>query len=51
MSLTAIEAMQKNDFKELAEVPEPVRQSVQMAASNATHLARLLKERPYEGVA
>jgi multimeric flavodoxin WrbA len=44
------EAMQKTDFKELAEVPEPVRQSVQMAASNAAHLAGLLKDRCYPGV-
>ena len=44
------EAMQKKDFKELEEIPDPVRQSVQMAASNAAHLAGLLKERPYPGV-
>ena len=44
------EAMQKSNFKELPEVPESVRQSVQMAASNAVHLAGLLKERAYEGV-
>lgn len=44
------EAMQKKDFKELPEVPKEVRQGVDMLASNAAHLARLLKERPYPGV-
>lgn len=44
------EAMQKTDFKELDEVPEAVRQTIAMQASNAAHLARLLKESPYPGV-
>ena len=43
------EAMQKTDFKDLAETPEKVRQSAEMAASNAAHLARLLKQGPYPG--
>lgn len=43
------EAMQKTDFKELKEVPEAVRQSVDMLASNAAHLAGLLKAQPYPG--
>ena len=45
------EAMQKKDFKELDEVPEPVRQSVAMAAANAAHLAGLLSQQPYPGTA
>ncbi|MEN1939830.1 NAD(P)H-dependent oxidoreductase [Luteimonas sp. MJ246] len=44
------EAMQKTDFKDLPEVPEKVTQSVEMAASNAAHLARLLKAECYPGV-
>jgi hypothetical protein len=44
------EAMQKTDFKDLEEVPEPVRQGAAMLASNAAHLANLLKSQPYPGV-
>jgi multimeric flavodoxin WrbA len=44
------EAMGKVDFKDLANIPEIVEQSAAMAASNAAHLAGLLKERPYPGV-
>ncbi|MGY0611145.1 flavodoxin family protein [Luteimonas sp. A501] len=44
------EAMQKTDFKDLPEVPEKVTQSVEMAASNAAHLARLLRAERYPGV-
>ena len=43
------EAMQKRDFKDLPEVPEPVRQTAAMLASNAAHLARLLKQAQYPG--
>ena len=43
------EAMGKIDFKELEQVPEAVRSSVRMAASNASHLAGLLKSKPYSG--
>jgi multimeric flavodoxin WrbA len=44
------EAMGKIDFKDLDEVPEKVRLSAAMAASNAAHLARLLRDSPYAGV-
>jgi multimeric flavodoxin WrbA len=44
------EAMQKTDFNELAEVPEAVRQTAAMLASNTAHLARLLKAQAYPGV-
>lgn len=44
------EAMQKTDFKELDSVPEPVRESVAMLASNAAHLARLMRSNAYPGV-
>lgn len=44
------EAMQKTDFNDLPEVPDKVSQSVEMAASNAAHLARLLKADRYPGV-
>jgi multimeric flavodoxin WrbA len=43
------EAMQSKDFKDLDEVPEPVRQTATLLASSAAHLARLLGERPYPG--
>ncbi len=41
------EAMNKKDFKDLPEVPEVTRKTAQMVASNAIHLARLLKTSPY----
>ena len=44
------EAMQKTDFKELAEIPDPAMQSARMLAANAAHLARLLKSAPYVGL-
>ena len=44
------EAMQKTDFKDLPEVPEPVARGAAMLASNAAHLARLLKQSAYPGV-
>jgi hypothetical protein len=43
------EAMQKTDFKDLESIPENVRASARMLASNAAHLARLLKASPYPG--
>jgi multimeric flavodoxin WrbA len=43
------EAMHKTDFKDLERVPEQVSRTARMVASNASHLARLLKERPYPG--
>ena len=45
------EAMQTTDFKDLPEVPDPVAQGAAMLASNAAHLARLLKQKEYPGVA
>ena len=44
------EAMQKTDFQDLDEVPENVASSASMLASNAAHLARLLKTQPYPGL-
>ena len=44
------EAMHKTDFKDLDKVPDAVRQTAAMLASNAAHLGRLLNERPYEGL-
>jgi len=44
------EAMQKKDFKDLPEVPDAVQQGAAMLASNAAHVAKLLKEQPYTGV-
>ena len=44
------EAMGKIDFQDLEDVPEKVTQTVDMLASNAAHLAGLLKDRPYPGV-
>jgi multimeric flavodoxin WrbA len=43
------EAMGGVDFKDLPSIPEIVEQSAAMAASNAAHLAALLRERPYPG--
>jgi multimeric flavodoxin WrbA len=43
-------AMGDVDFQDLDEVPDNVSESVEMAASNAAHLARLLKAEPYPGV-
>ena len=43
------EAMHKKDFKDLGEVPNEVVEASAMLASNAAHLARLLKQSPYPG--
>lgn len=45
------EAMHKIDFKDLPQVPDEVEQSAAMLASNAAHLAQLLKQQSYPGVA
>lgn len=45
------EAMGKIDFKDLPQVPDKVTETVAMTASNATHLAALLKQAQYPGVA
>ncbi len=44
------EAMGKIDFKDLEQVPKPVQQGIDMLASNAAHLARLLKADAYPGL-
>lgn len=44
------EAMQKTDFKDLPRVPDKVTESVAMLASNAAHLAGLLKREAYPGM-
>jgi hypothetical protein len=44
------EAMGSKDYKELAEPPPALASWNPMLASNAAHLARLLKERAYPGV-
>lgn len=44
------EAMQKINYVDLPGPPEPVRQTLAMAASNAAHLAALLKQERYPGV-
>jgi multimeric flavodoxin WrbA len=44
------EAMGSTDFNELPNIPEKVEQTAAMVASNAAHVAALLKERPYPGV-
>lgn len=45
------EAMGGVDFKDLTNIPEIVERSAAMAARNAAHLAGMLKERPYPGMA
>ena len=44
------EAMGSTDYKDLADIPEKVRSTLKLAASNAAHLARLLKANGYDGV-
>ena len=44
------EAMHKTDFKDLDQVPEAVQRGAAMLASNAAHLASLLKSEGYPGV-
>lgn len=41
------EAMQTTDYRDLPETPEKVAQSLSTAASNAVHLARMLKREGY----
>jgi multimeric flavodoxin WrbA len=45
------EAMGSTDFGDLEEVPDKTRSTAEQTASNAAHLARLLAESPYPGVA
>ena len=44
------EAMQNTDFQDLPQIPDKVSSTAAMVASNAAHLAGLLKERQYPGV-
>ena len=44
------EALHKTDFKNLPQIPEAVEQGAAMLASNAAHLANLLKGSGYPGV-
>jgi multimeric flavodoxin WrbA len=44
------EAMGGVDFQDLPSVPDKVAETAAMAASNAAHLAGLLKSQPYPGV-
>ncbi|MFP7722377.1 flavodoxin family protein [Lysobacter sp. A3-1-A15] len=41
------EAMGSTDYQDLARTPDKVAQTIRTSASNAAHLARLLKESPY----
>ena len=45
------EAMQSTDFIDLKAMPKTVSGTAAMLASNASHLARLLKQQNYPGVA
>lgn len=44
------EAMGSTDFKDLESVPEPTRKTAEMLASNAAHLAAMLKATNYSGM-
>lgn len=44
------EAMHGTDFRDLEQIPTPVQRAVNMATTNAAHLARLLHEHPYPRV-
>lgn len=44
------EAMQDVDFKDLKEVPKVIQETADMLASNAAHLAAMLKSSNYEGM-
>ncbi|AKM10814.1 flavodoxin family protein [Croceicoccus naphthovorans] len=43
------EAMGSTDFRDLVQVPDKVTETAKMVASNAAHLARLLKAKTYPG--
>ena len=43
------EAMGKIDFNDLPRIPDKVASTAAMAASNAAHLAALLRDKPYPG--
>ena len=44
------EAMTEKDYKDLSATPRALKKWTPMLASNATHLARLLKRQPYPGL-
>lgn len=44
------EAMQARNYVDLDAIPDPVQSTLNTAASNAAHLARLLKQSEYPGV-
>lgn len=44
------EAMGSTDYKDLPSIPDKVQQTLDMAASNAAHLAGLLKQHQFPGV-
>ena len=44
------EAMHKTDFKDMPETPDKIRETAAMTASNAAHLAKLLRQENYPGV-
>ena len=44
------EAMHSTDFNELPKVPDPVAKTAAMLASNAAHLADVLRQQAYPGV-
>ncbi|HEY8592174.1 MAG TPA: flavodoxin family protein [Sphingomicrobium sp.] len=44
------EALHKTDFKDIPQIPDAVEQGAAMLASNAAHLANLLKGSAYPGV-
>lgn len=44
------EAMSGNDFIDLSQVPDPVDSTAKTAASNAVHLARMLRDAPFPAV-
>lgn len=44
------EAMGSKDYKDLKKIPDPVQSTIDMAASSAAHLARLLRAEAYPGV-
>ena len=44
------EAMGSTNYVDLKSIPKPVQQTLDMLASNAAHLARLLKRARYPGV-
>ena len=44
------EAMGSTDYKDLEKTPDKVKETLATAASNAAHLARLLRQETYPGV-